>query len=64
MKQPDPRGLRQGDTFDACVSLLYKFVGRRFRTVVVNNVREYSRLLRSEEAAFETLLSSGLLDES
>eukprot|EP00969_Alexandrium_andersonii_P353672 15440420-Alexandrium_andersonii.AAC.1 len=30
-EQPDPRGLRQGETFDACVSLLYRFVGERSR---------------------------------
>eukprot|EP00969_Alexandrium_andersonii_P248655 10987830-Alexandrium_andersonii.AAC.1 len=44
--QPDPRDMRNGETFDACVSMLYKFVGERFRT----RRREHQGALAPPEA--------------
>eukprot|EP00969_Alexandrium_andersonii_P233222 10297020-Alexandrium_andersonii.AAC.1 len=52
--QPGPRDMRRGETFDACVPLLYKFVGELFRTVV-ENVRDHAHLQRQEEVVFNTL---------
>eukprot|EP00969_Alexandrium_andersonii_P170344 7531729-Alexandrium_andersonii.AAC.1 len=55
--------MRRGETFDACVPLLYKFVGERYRTVV-EDIKERSHFQRQEEVVFDALEDSGLLDET
>eukprot|EP00969_Alexandrium_andersonii_P017456 763100-Alexandrium_andersonii.AAC.1 len=55
--------MRHGETFDACVSLRYMFVGVRFRTII-ESLQERPRLQRQEEVVFNTLVNSGLLDET
>eukprot|EP00969_Alexandrium_andersonii_P037333 1636090-Alexandrium_andersonii.AAC.1 len=36
VEQPPPRSMRHGDTFDACITLLFRFVGRRQRRTINN----------------------------
>eukprot|EP00969_Alexandrium_andersonii_P114489 5060934-Alexandrium_andersonii.AAC.1 len=55
--------MRQGDTFDACVSLLYKFVGKRQRKVIQDH-QDLRALLEFERVPFQKILDPELMDTS
>eukprot|EP00969_Alexandrium_andersonii_P038113 1670625-Alexandrium_andersonii.AAC.1 len=61
--QPHPWGKRCGETFDACISWRYKYVGERSRTVV-KDAAARQRMYPLEDFAYSGLVASGVLHET
>eukprot|EP00969_Alexandrium_andersonii_P224821 9928847-Alexandrium_andersonii.AAC.1 len=52
--------MRQGEVFDACVSLFYQFVARRQRRII-NDVNDLGALFDCERIPFQKIFDSGLM---